>query len=107
MRAPNPNPIPFDKDFIPRIEAGWKTMTTRSRRYEPGIYWTVPGDIKIEIYAVRQETLGHIAEHFWEPEGCMDSADFIRIWRKLHRGHWNPKDVRWLHEFRLAEWRAP
>lgn len=81
---------------------GEKTMTTRSREYEPGTYRVLGTTCQIVIFRIRPETLGNIAEKFYKREGCDSPAEFIAIWKRLHRGHWNPKNVRWLHEFRLA-----
>lgn len=98
-----PDVIPFHKDFIPKIRNGTKTMTTRERRYKPGhVYRTLPGDVRIFILRVQPETLGIVAEKYYRQEGCESPADFMMVWRRLHRGHFNPKNVRWLHEFRLA-----
>lgn len=98
--------VPFNDWSRERLAAGDKTATTRTSRYgRPGDRFEVEGSI-YELTHVLKLPLVIVAEHFYEQEGCEESAEFVEIWEDIHpRKGFEPDWEVWLHLFREVETR--
>lgn len=101
--------IPFTEDNARAVRAGWKTVTSRPKRYGK------PGDVimaqrvgPILLLEVRRLPLGHVAHYLWRQEGCASEYDFIQVWRSLHpRSGFDPVRRVWVHRFEVVKTESP
>jgi hypothetical protein len=96
--------IPFRAQFREAIREGRKTATTRTKPYGEGgdrLTTTLDG-VDIKLTAVYQQTLVWVENNLWQEEGLRSRAEFVDIWRSLHRGSWDDERMVWVHRFKLA-----
>lgn len=98
--------IPFQAKFMPLINAGKKTMTTRNKKYgESGDYLiaTSHGEkIYLRLISVSRVDLDNVATVYYREEGCQSPLEFIEIWNDIHpiKGFQGSQKV-WLHSFQV------
>ncbi|MBT9148506.1 MAG: hypothetical protein DDT32_02280 [Syntrophomonadaceae bacterium] len=106
----------FQAEHIEMIQVGTKTQTRRSKRgtYQVGRTYAVqPGrgkrgvlGLRIEILSIWSECLSHISiKDAWE-EGGYTPADYIALYRALHKGkpQQHPELV-WVFSFKVIHGR--
>lgn len=86
--------------FWTKIRSGEKTMTCRTKAYG------VAGDMletpigAIELISVTRVPLGTVATRHWKEEGLTEPREFVEIWKELHPGGYDPKQLVYLHQFK-------
>ncbi len=96
--------IPFKTKWRLPIHAGWKTATTRTKKYgKAGDTFEVFGDT-FELTEVRKVTLLTVSLRWHKEEDCETPDDFIRVWREIHprKGFVKDQPV-YLHLFKKLE----
>lgn len=69
-----------------RIEQGRKICTSRRKKYiDPRVYLI----IRIPLWIVKI--------FLWKEEGADNPEEFERIWRAIHRGHFKPDNLVYVH----------
>lgn len=99
--------IPFLPMFLPKIDAGTKTRTWRSKPYgTKGEILEAPGGRRLELLEdpAKAEAWAVAAYHY-KDEGCASPEEFLKILSRIHR---KPQaellnKVGFLHSFRLVK----
>jgi hypothetical protein len=96
--------IPFSKEMVRAVFCGCKVCT--SRREQKGgigdVFYITSDDqtrCKFRIVDVQQHTLGFITEKLYLQEGTASPQEFESLWRRLHRGHYDPNKIMYVHWF--------
>jgi hypothetical protein len=92
--------IPFLSQFRDPMILGYKTATSRTRRYgKVGDTFHIFGH-EFTIYKITKMKLSDIAQAYYRQEGFSRPGEFMDIWMKLHpRKAWNPNQEVYLHRF--------
>lgn len=77
-----PDRIPFNKWSRERIAQGRKTCTSRTKLYYD------PRVTKIEIMP-----LSRVRDERWREEGADSPEEFVKVWKSIHRGRFNPDQL--------------
>jgi len=89
--------FPFRPEMKVALLAGRKCTTARSKAYgEPGDTFNIDDEI-FRIVDVEPEMLDFITSAYYRLEGCKNPDDFIALWKRLHRGQWNPDKEYFVH----------
>ena len=79
--------IPFKEDFKDDMGTGDKICTTRSKKYgKVGDTFKV-FDLDFKIIAIFKLPFHKIAFQLYNPEGCVSTANFLRVWHKIHHSY--------------------
>lgn len=92
--------VPFAPDMKKAILEGRKICTTRSEAKGRVKDWFLLDGRKFKFVAVFSIRLGNVTRFLFRAEGVVTSGDFIRLWRSLHRGHYNPEAYKFVHFFK-------
>ena len=106
--APDTAPAPrqdseileFDEEWQELMIHGQKTCLTRAEKYGSRAFEAF-GDEYV-ITKVEHMTLGDIAEKRFKEHGFYSPREFREVWKKSHRGEFNPEQKVWLHHFKKA-----
>ena len=92
--------IPFLEVFREPMLKGYKTWTSRTKKYgKAGDTFDIFG-ATFQLIEIRKMSLGEVAEHYKE-EGFFARHLFIEIWRKLHYRHgYSPNRIVNVHIFK-------
>ena len=89
--------FPFSKEMTAALLDGRKCCTSRSKKYgELGDTFNVEGEV-FRIVDIVPELLSDITALYYRCEGCRTADEFIDLWKRLHRGVWNPDRVYYIH----------
>ena len=96
--------IPFQVRWRDRMLSGWKTCTSRTRKYgAPGDTFDAFG-VTFEIIDVEQAELIYVAVGLHKKEGCSTPWEFKEVWKELHpRKGWDDSQKVWVHLFRRVQ----
>lgn len=98
--------IPFLPEFEGDLRRGYKTATTRSKRYaKTGEEFKAVGE-RFYVRACFKLPLWVVALWFYRQEGFDCSQEFIECWNKIHPVKQyvsDPHRLVWLHLFRRVE----
>jgi hypothetical protein len=106
--APDTSPAPqqdgesleFDEEWQELMVRGHKTCLTRAEKYGSRAFEAF-GDEYV-ITKVEHMTLGDIAEKRFKEHGFYSPREFREVWKKSHRGNFDPEQKVWLHHFKKA-----
>jgi len=99
----------FKKHNLQKILEGAKTQTRRVHKHtwQVGkVYalrdrWFSKAEAYIIITRKFRQKLGEITSEDVKKEGYNSLEEFRREWEQLH-GKWNPEQIVWVYEFKLA-----
>jgi len=102
----------FKREMAEKILKGEKTQTRRIHKrplkigkvYVVRTNWLTPKNkapCKILITRRFRQKLGEISPEDVKKEGYSSLEEFRREWEKIH-GEWNPNQIVWVYEFKLA-----
>jgi len=83
----NQDLLPFAKWSQERIAQNRKFATSRSKRYsdDPRVMWITVMPLEI------------VRDYLWQVEGADSPEEFEKVWRSIHRGHYNGEDEVFVH----------
>ena len=98
------NPLPFYARFESLLENGYKTATTRPKKYgEVGEKFQAFG-ATFELTFVERVTLGLVGDFFFRQEGFLHKEEFVECWKEIHPGAgWTPDKKVYLHVFKRVD----
>jgi hypothetical protein len=92
--------IPFREEFREKMLKGFKTATTRMKKYgDKGDTFEAFG-ATFEIVEAMNVYLSQVATWFFESEGFETRRAFVKCWKKIHpKKGYDSGQVVWLHLF--------
>ena len=89
--------FPFSKEMREALLDGRKCCTSRSKKYgDIGDTFNVEDEV-FRIVDIEPEMLDFITASYHRLEGCRNADEFISLWKRLHRGIWNPDKEYFVH----------
>ncbi len=106
-----PRFLPFTPEHADMILSGQKTQTTRLKHNMNG-RWDAGTRVRVwkhgrpccelELTKVTAKRLGELDREDARREGGYTLEEFERVWKRLHRGHWNPEAIVLVLQFRVV-----
>ena len=79
--------LKFTKWSLERIAAGKKFATCRRTEHT--------GDKR--VFAITAMPLRIVRDFLYAVEGAKSPAEYEKVWRSIHRGHFNPEQIVYVH----------
>jgi hypothetical protein len=94
--------VSFQPEMKEAILSGNKSMTSRTFEMGVGDVFKLGGQ-KFKITKVDQHRLRDVANKYYKQEGVDSPEEFVELWKKIHKGKYNPKQVVYTHTFKPVE----